>query len=112
MFHVSCFPPTNMTHLNSDLLQQWICSRSSGSRNFGEGGPRNMKYKLPRTAVIFFGLFFQAGGGGGHGPPLDPLLIGGGGGGGGISTVPRFILNEYLVPTQQAGREQNLTHGF
>ena len=29
---------------------------SSGSRNFGEGGPRNMKYKATQVAVIFLWL--------------------------------------------------------
>ena len=40
---------------------------SSGSRNFGGGGPRNMKYKAPRTAAIFFWPIFLQAGGGGHG---------------------------------------------
>ena len=44
-----------------------------------ERGPRNMKYKLPHTAAIFFGLFLQARGGGmaplpPPPPPADPLL--------------------------------------
>ena len=41
------------------------------------GGARNMKYKPPGTAAIFFYLFFTGRGGGWHGPlgsPLDPLL--------------------------------------
>ena len=45
----------------------WITgdvSSSSRSRKFGEGGPRNMKYKPLRMAAILFGLFLQARGGG------------------------------------------------
>ena len=42
------------------------------------GGPRNMKYKAPRTAAIFFWPIFYRPGGGGPWPPwpppLDPLL--------------------------------------
>ena len=52
-------------------------STSSGSRNFGEGGPRNMKYKPPHSAAIFFCPIFTGRGGGGMAPlapPLDPLL--------------------------------------
>ena len=46
---------------------------SSGSRNFGEGGPRNMKYKPPHMVAIFiFGLFFYRPGGGGSWPPWPP----------------------------------------
>ena len=44
---------------------------SSGSRNFGEGGPRNMKYKPPCMAAIFFWPIFT-GQGGGHGPLAQP----------------------------------------
>ena len=47
---------------------------SSGSRNFGEGGPRDMKYKPPCSSAIFIGLFLQAGGHGPLPPSLDPLL--------------------------------------
>ena len=54
-----------------------MCSsdiNSRGSRNFGEGGPRNMKYKPPHLAAIFFWPIFTR-----HGllaptPLLDPLL--------------------------------------
>ena len=46
-------------------------NNSSGSRNFGEEGARNMKYKPQRVVVIFFGLFLLSRGGGM--PPL-PLL--------------------------------------
>ena len=39
--------------------------RSSGSRNFGEGGgARNMKYKPPHWAAIFFWPIFTRQGGG------------------------------------------------
>ena len=49
---------------------------SSGSRNFGEGGPRNMKYKLHCAwRPSFFGLFFTGQGGGGHGPLGPPPWI-------------------------------------
>ena len=45
---------------------------SSGSRNFGEGGPRNMKYKpLPRGDHLFLAYFYRLGGGG-HGPLAPP----------------------------------------
>ena len=47
------------------------CIRSSsGSRNFGEGGPRNMIYKPLHLAAIFFGLFLL--GRGGAWPPCPP----------------------------------------
>ena len=36
----------------------------SGSRNFGEGGPRNMKYKPLHSAAIFFWPIFTGQGGG------------------------------------------------
>ena len=43
-----------------------ILRASSGSRNFRGGGEaRNMKYKLPFLAAIFFGKFLQVGGGDG-----------------------------------------------
>ena len=48
----------------------WGTTSSSGSRNFGGGGPRNMKYKPPRMVAIFFGLFFT--GQGGAWPPCPP----------------------------------------
>ena len=59
------------------FFYRFLISTSSGSRNFREGGPRNMKYKPPCSAAIFFGLFVQAGGGGAWPPwsTLDPLLI-------------------------------------
>ena len=41
------------------------------------GGAKNMKYKPPRLAAIFYDYFFKGRGGGGHGPlapPLVPLL--------------------------------------
>ena len=44
---------------------QCYCWFSSGSRNFREGGgARNMKYKPPRMAAIFFGSIFTGWGGG------------------------------------------------
>ena len=44
---------------------------SSGSRNFGGGGPRNMKYKPPpHGGHLFLAYFLQAGGG--HGPLGPP----------------------------------------
>ena len=59
-------PSTAIAHL--------ICS--SGSRNFKEGGPRNMKYKSPCTAAIFFvwPIFYRPGGAWPPCPSLDPLL--------------------------------------
>ena len=62
-----------MFALTGIVLQVTLSSlgevNSSGSRNFGEGGPRNMKYKPPRSAAIFFWPIFtrQGGGQGGHG---------------------------------------------
>ena len=43
---------------------------SSGSRNFGEGGPRNMNYKPPCSAAIFLLAYFYKAGG--HGPLAPP----------------------------------------
>ena len=49
---------------------------SSGSRNFGEGGPRNLKYKPPHDGEpSFFGLFFTGRGGGGMAPLAPPPWI-------------------------------------
>ena len=61
-------------HTHKDLTQKYsrfpdsvVSSNgiNSGSRNFVEGGPRNMKYKPPYSAAIFF----------------LPILLGRGGGG-------------------------------
>ena len=47
---------------------------SIGSRMVrGGGGPRNMKYKGPPMAAIFFMTSFNRDRGGGHGPPGPPL---------------------------------------
>ena len=57
-------------------VKVWIrWKNSSGSRNFGEGGPRNMKCKPPHLAAIFFlPIFTRQGGHDGPPAPLDPLL--------------------------------------
>ena len=58
---------------------------SSGSRNFGEGGPRNMTYKPPRSAAIFIWPIFTSQGG--HGPLAPP----------GSATENSFIVFRYSV---------------
>ena len=67
----------NTTRFKSNANRKFcaITYCSSGSRNFGEEGPRNMKHNLLHSAAFFLWLFFT--GEGGHGPlppPLDPLL--------------------------------------
>ena len=59
-------PSTNTNKKSKD-------STSSGSRNFGEGGPRNMKYKPLCAATIFVWPTF-IGRGGGAWPPWPPWI--------------------------------------
>ena len=48
---------------------------TSGSRDFGEGGPRSIKYKSPHSAAMFSAYFTVQGGGMAPlAPPLDALL--------------------------------------
>ena len=79
----SCTPPGPPSHTSSlyqsqtsagDWFSQiWYLSCSSGSRNFGEGGPRNMKYKPPHSVAIFLWPIFT-GQGGGMAPLAPPWI--------------------------------------
>ena len=68
--HRICSGQVSVQGLIKQILDPHLVPCSSGSRNFGEGGPRNMKYKPPCLAAIFFGLFLQAKGG--AWPPWAP----------------------------------------
>ena len=56
-----------MFHFDPINFFKEIKVSSSGSKNFGEGGPRNMKYK-----PLFLAYFLQARGG--HGPLGPPWI--------------------------------------
>ena len=74
---VICFiVSSHISHINCTISIGVMLNRytSSGSRNFGEGGPTNMKYKPPRMVAIFFWPIFT-GRGGGHGPLAPPPWI-------------------------------------
>ena len=63
------------TQISKCLGYKIVNNCSSGSRNLGEGGPGNMKYKLLCSADIFLWVYFTGRGGMSPlPPPLDPLL--------------------------------------
>ena len=70
--YIYCYFDLDLNQILKDTkLYPALWPPSSGSRNFGEGGPRNMKYRPLCVVAIFFWPIFT-GQGGGPWPPWPP----------------------------------------